>query len=194
MPQSGALAGGEGEQGVAHGGVGAGVMASFFGGVCCGEPGVGGLEVVDDVGHGAGGERGAQPVVSQFGEGVDVARFVVGEAFEVGAQGGGDGLLVAGPAVPRKHVETVLSVGGRELQFRLGAWVNNQQSGAAVLSAERAEQLSEVGMRWASPLLVGVPGLVSLGAEAEVRRRRGKACPIRSAGRRYSDRLTAGPR
>ncbi|MGW1848862.1 hypothetical protein [Streptomyces sp. NPDC001966] len=97
--ESGALAAGEGEQSVAHSGVGAGVVAGLFGSVCCGEPGAGGLEVVDDVGHGAGGERGAQPAVPQFDEGVDIAGFVVGEAFEVGAQGGGDGLLVAGPAV-----------------------------------------------------------------------------------------------
>lgn len=50
--------------------------------------------------------------------------------------------------VPRKHVETVLSEDGRELQFRLGAWVNNQRSRAAALAPERMEQLSEVGMRW----------------------------------------------
>ncbi|MGA4953719.1 Helicase associated domain protein [Streptomyces lydicamycinicus] len=50
--------------------------------------------------------------------------------------------------VPRKHVETVLSEDGWELQFRLGAWVSNQRSRAATLSPERVEQLSEVGMRW----------------------------------------------
>ncbi|MFJ5050500.1 helicase associated domain-containing protein [Streptomyces sp. NPDC088719] len=50
--------------------------------------------------------------------------------------------------VPRKHVETVLSEGGREDQFRLGTWVNNQRSRAAGLSPERVEQLSKVGMRW----------------------------------------------
>ncbi|MFI1159314.1 Helicase associated domain protein [Streptomyces sioyaensis] len=50
--------------------------------------------------------------------------------------------------VPRKHVETVLSEDGWELQFRLGAWVSNQRSRAASLSPERVEQLSEVGMRW----------------------------------------------
>ncbi|MFD8939942.1 Helicase associated domain protein [Streptomyces sp. NPDC059578] len=50
--------------------------------------------------------------------------------------------------VPRKHVETVLSEDGWELQFRLGAWVNNQRSRAAALSLERMEQLSKVGMRW----------------------------------------------
>ncbi|MGW7317385.1 Helicase associated domain protein [Streptomyces sp. NPDC054865] len=51
-------------------------------------------------------------------------------------------------SVPRKHVETVLSENGEELQFRLGAWVNNQRSRAAALSPERVEQLSKVGMRW----------------------------------------------
>lgn len=51
--------------------------------------------------------------------------------------------------VPRKHVETVASANGGELQFRLGAWVNNQRSRAAALSPERVEQLSKVGMRWA---------------------------------------------
>ncbi|MFD9099042.1 helicase associated domain-containing protein [Streptomyces collinus] len=33
--------------------------------------------------------------------------------------------------------------------FRLGAWVGNQRSRAATLSAERREQLSAIGMRWA---------------------------------------------
>lgn len=51
--------------------------------------------------------------------------------------------------VPRKHVETVFSEDGGELQFRLGAWVNNQRSRAATLTPERVEQLSKVGMRWA---------------------------------------------
>ncbi|MFJ9623334.1 Helicase associated domain protein [Streptomyces sp. NPDC101181] len=50
--------------------------------------------------------------------------------------------------VPRKHVETVLTEDGREDQYRLGAWVNNQRSRAAGLSPERVEQLSTVGMRW----------------------------------------------
>ncbi|MFI8504495.1 Helicase associated domain protein [Streptomyces sp. NPDC085524] len=50
--------------------------------------------------------------------------------------------------VPRKHVETVLSEDGGELQFRLGSWVNNQRSRAAALTPERVEQLSRVGMRW----------------------------------------------
>ncbi|TWF92338.1 helicase associated protein [Streptomyces brevispora] len=50
--------------------------------------------------------------------------------------------------VPRKHVETVLSQDGREDQYRLGAWVNNQRSRAAALSSERMEQLSKVGLRW----------------------------------------------
>ncbi|MWA16030.1 DEAD/DEAH box helicase [Streptomyces sp. BA2] len=51
--------------------------------------------------------------------------------------------------VPRKHVETVLSGDGSELQFGLGAWVSNQRSRAATLSPERMEQLSQIGMRWA---------------------------------------------
>ncbi|MFF8960766.1 Helicase associated domain protein [Streptomyces sp. NPDC014894] len=50
--------------------------------------------------------------------------------------------------VPRKHVETVLSEDGWELQFRLGAWVGNQRSRAATLTPERMEQLSAIGMRW----------------------------------------------
>ncbi|MEV5142753.1 Helicase associated domain protein [Streptomyces syringium] len=50
--------------------------------------------------------------------------------------------------VPRKHVETVLSEDGWELQFRLGAWISNQRSRAATLSPERIEQLSNIGMRW----------------------------------------------
>ncbi|WP_411153437.1 Helicase associated domain protein [Streptomyces sp. A30] len=51
--------------------------------------------------------------------------------------------------VPRKHVETVLSDEGWELQFRLGAWVSNQRSRAATLPEDRREQLSAIGMRWA---------------------------------------------
>ncbi|WP_414629086.1 helicase associated domain-containing protein [Streptomyces xanthochromogenes] len=50
--------------------------------------------------------------------------------------------------VPRKHVETV-SEDGRENQYRLGAWINNQRSRAAALTPERIEQLSKIGMRWA---------------------------------------------
>ncbi|WP_256363350.1 helicase associated domain-containing protein [Streptomyces sp. TRM70350] len=49
--------------------------------------------------------------------------------------------------VPRKHVETVLSEEGSELQYRLGAWISNQRSRAATLSPERVEQLSKIGMR-----------------------------------------------
>lgn len=51
--------------------------------------------------------------------------------------------------VPRRHVETVLSEDGGELQYRLGAWVNNQRSRVATLKPERMEQLSAIGMRWA---------------------------------------------
>ncbi|MFC8076843.1 Helicase associated domain protein [Streptomyces sp. NPDC057307] len=51
--------------------------------------------------------------------------------------------------VPRKHIETVLSSDGRELQFRLGAWVGNQRSRAATLTPERVEQLTNIGMQWA---------------------------------------------
>ncbi|MFE0686432.1 Helicase associated domain protein [Streptomyces sp. NPDC058961] len=51
--------------------------------------------------------------------------------------------------VPRKHIETVHSEGGEELQQRLGAWINNQRSRAATLTPERMEQLSAIGMRWA---------------------------------------------
>ncbi|MFJ7067913.1 helicase associated domain-containing protein [Streptomyces sp. NPDC101115] len=47
--------------------------------------------------------------------------------------------------VPRKHVETVLSKDGGELQLRLSAWVSNQRSRAAPLSTERAEQLTSIG-------------------------------------------------
>ncbi|WP_405826379.1 Helicase associated domain protein [Streptomyces sp. NBC_00838] len=51
--------------------------------------------------------------------------------------------------VPRKHVETVLNEDGQELQFRLGAWINNQRTRATTLTPERIEQLSQIGMRWA---------------------------------------------
>ncbi|MFB8027276.1 MULTISPECIES: Helicase associated domain protein [unclassified Streptomyces] len=55
--------------------------------------------------------------------------------------------------VPRKHVETISVPGTGEGQgevrpLKLGAWLANQRSRAAKLTAERAEQLSAVGMRW----------------------------------------------
>ncbi|MDK1477063.1 Helicase associated domain protein [Streptomyces sp. 549] len=50
--------------------------------------------------------------------------------------------------VPRKHVETMLTEDGREAQYRLGSWINNQRSRAATLTPERMEQLSAIGMRW----------------------------------------------
>ncbi|WP_445283694.1 Helicase associated domain protein [Streptomyces sp. DSM 118148] len=62
--------------------------------------------------------------------------------------------------VPRSHTETIV-IGGntdgghdgekaetQEHRLRLGAWVSNQRSRAASLSAERVEQLSAIGMRW----------------------------------------------
>ncbi|MFJ9721018.1 helicase associated domain-containing protein [Streptomyces sp. NPDC101213] len=56
--------------------------------------------------------------------------------------------------VPRKHIETILISGGdgcggqEERQLRLGAWIGNQRSRAAILSPERIELLSSIGMRW----------------------------------------------
>ena len=51
--------------------------------------------------------------------------------------------------VPRKHVERiVVSDDQEERELRLGAWIGNQRSRAAMLTPERMEQLSEVGMRW----------------------------------------------
>ncbi|MFI9152644.1 Helicase associated domain protein [Streptomyces sp. NPDC053367] len=50
--------------------------------------------------------------------------------------------------VPRKHIETIVDEGQEERQLRLGAWIGNQRSRAATLSAERIEQLSAIGMRW----------------------------------------------
>ncbi|WP_432030100.1 helicase associated domain-containing protein [Streptomyces sp. 1222.5] len=32
--------------------------------------------------------------------------------------------------------------------MKLGAWISNQRSRAATLSAERIEQLAAIGMRW----------------------------------------------
>ncbi|MFI8351437.1 helicase associated domain-containing protein [Streptomyces sp. NPDC085596] len=51
--------------------------------------------------------------------------------------------------VPRKHIERI-AVGEdqEEREHRLGAWISNQRSRAAMLSPERVEQLSEIGMRW----------------------------------------------
>ncbi|MEU0698117.1 Helicase associated domain protein [Streptomyces niveus] len=50
--------------------------------------------------------------------------------------------------VPRKHVERVVGEDQDERELRLGAWINNQRSRAATLTPERAEQLSQIGMRW----------------------------------------------
>ncbi|MFE2601620.1 Helicase associated domain protein [Streptomyces sp. NPDC059396] len=53
--------------------------------------------------------------------------------------------------VPRKHVETIV-VGGdgdqEEREFKLGAWIGNQRSRAAMLAPEPVELLSAIGMRW----------------------------------------------
>ncbi|MGW5277469.1 helicase associated domain-containing protein [Streptomyces sp. NPDC004044] len=35
-----------------------------------------------------------------------------------------------------------------ERNIKLGAWINNQRTGAATLSPERVEQLSTIGMSW----------------------------------------------
>jgi hypothetical protein len=67
--------------------------------------------------------------------------------------------------VPRKHIERIITgseqnrgrggdhagrdgEGAEEHHLRLGAWVSNQRSRAAVLTPERVEQLSAIGMRW----------------------------------------------
>jgi hypothetical protein len=59
--------------------------------------------------------------------------------------------------VPRKHLERIVvsrdadsgsSEDQEEQELRLGAWIGNQRSRAATLSAERVEQLSAIGMRW----------------------------------------------
>ncbi|WMD06384.1 DEAD/DEAH box helicase [Streptomyces sp. FXY-T5] len=64
--------------------------------------------------------------------------------------------------VPRKHIEIIV-VGGdgngevdggengegqEQRQIKLGAWISNQRSRAAMLSEGRCEQLSGIGMRW----------------------------------------------
>ncbi|MFD3549317.1 helicase associated domain-containing protein [Streptomyces sp. NPDC058655] len=51
--------------------------------------------------------------------------------------------------VPRKHVETI-TLGGdgqaqRDVQLKLGTWVDNQRRRAATLTPERMEQLSRSG-------------------------------------------------
>ncbi len=64
--------------------------------------------------------------------------------------------------VPRKHIEPIVLSGGdgyagnREdgdgpevQELKLGAWISNQRSRAAMLSPQRIEQLSAIGMRWA---------------------------------------------
>ncbi|GAA2330877.1 DEAD/DEAH box helicase [Streptomyces cuspidosporus] len=50
--------------------------------------------------------------------------------------------------VPRKHVERIVGEDQEERELRLGAWIGNQRSRAAMLSPERMEQLSAIGMRW----------------------------------------------
>ncbi|MFE1528969.1 DEAD/DEAH box helicase [Streptomyces rochei] len=51
--------------------------------------------------------------------------------------------------VPRKHVERTVGQDQEERELKLGAWIGNQRSRAAMLSPERVEQLSAIGMRWA---------------------------------------------
>ncbi|MDI3101941.1 Helicase associated domain protein [Streptomyces sp. AN-3] len=51
--------------------------------------------------------------------------------------------------VPRKHVERTIGEDQEERELKLGAWIGNQRSRAAMLSPERVEQLSAIGMRWA---------------------------------------------
>ncbi|MFD9387271.1 helicase associated domain-containing protein [Streptomyces collinus] len=57
--------------------------------------------------------------------------------------------------VPRKHLERIIVTemdgqGPEERELKLGAWISNQRSRAATLTPERVEQLSDIGMRWAS--------------------------------------------
>ncbi|MEV0324811.1 helicase associated domain-containing protein, partial [Streptomyces sp. NPDC050659] len=33
-------------------------------------------------------------------------------------------------------------------ELRLGSWISNQRSRAATLTSQRAQQLSNIGMRW----------------------------------------------
>ncbi|MGW0750820.1 helicase associated domain-containing protein [Streptomyces sp. NPDC002587] len=54
--------------------------------------------------------------------------------------------------VPRKHVETITIGDGqvqRDVQLKLGTWVDNQRRRATSLTPERVEHPSKVGMRWA---------------------------------------------
>ncbi|MFF7414898.1 DEAD/DEAH box helicase [Streptomyces lydicus] len=53
--------------------------------------------------------------------------------------------------VPRKHIERIIVGSGEdqeEREHKLGAWINNQRTRAATLTAERVQQLSNLGMRW----------------------------------------------
>ncbi|MFD6994650.1 Helicase associated domain protein [Streptomyces sp. NPDC059943] len=51
--------------------------------------------------------------------------------------------------VPRKHIERIVIGDGQDKrELKLGAWISNQRSRAAALTPERAEQLSQIGMRW----------------------------------------------
>lgn len=59
--------------------------------------------------------------------------------------------------VPRKHVERIVGGGDEkggsgedqeERELKLGAWIGNQRSRAAMLPPERVEELSAIGMRW----------------------------------------------
>ncbi|PNG20527.1 DEAD/DEAH box helicase [Streptomyces cahuitamycinicus] len=52
--------------------------------------------------------------------------------------------------VPRKWVERIVGEDQKERALRLGAWIGNQRSRATTLTPERIEQLSAIGMRWAS--------------------------------------------
>lgn len=50
--------------------------------------------------------------------------------------------------VSRGHVETVVDDDGQEHAVRLGVWLSNQRSRRSSLTAERAELLNGLGLRW----------------------------------------------
>ncbi|OQQ13134.1 helicase [Streptomyces sp. M41(2017)] len=50
--------------------------------------------------------------------------------------------------VPRKHVEEIAGGDGQVVGLRLGGWLDNTRRRADKLSAERREELEELGMRW----------------------------------------------
>jgi len=51
--------------------------------------------------------------------------------------------------VPRGHVETIV-IGGQEHSVKLGVFLSNSKSRRAKLTADKLQQLADLGLSWAA--------------------------------------------